>query len=183
MKLRKGMCCSALLKSSNAFISYSRDFKLAVNYPHIRYIFSHSYENITKFGQVTTLYWVYINCVFLKIHQSLTAEDEISMNHLLSMPLLTRLNIHYSLWAVKVCLGSAETELDSSCNWSFQSLLWHQTKIRNGSAIPTWSLIPVYYCLPSIMHTATEAPWKKMRRETSWQKYRRDKRKHGSSWD
>lgn len=33
------MCCLALLKSPNAFISYSRDFKLAENYPHLGHIF------------------------------------------------------------------------------------------------------------------------------------------------
>lgn len=47
------MCRLALLKSSIAFISYSRNFKLAENCPHIMDIFSHCYENITKFGQVT----------------------------------------------------------------------------------------------------------------------------------
>lgn len=44
------------------------------------------------------------------------------------------------------------------CKQSFQSLRWHQAKITSGSAIPAWSLTPVCYCLPGLMHTATEAP-------------------------
>lgn len=85
------MCCFALLKSSKAFMSYSRDFKLAVHYSHIRDIFSHSYENITKFGQVTTLLSLY-KIWFSK--DSLESEDEIRMHHLLSKPLLTKLKSH-----------------------------------------------------------------------------------------
>lgn len=160
MKLRKSMCCLALLRSSDAFISYSGDLKLAVKYPHIRDIFSRSCENITKFGQLTSLYWVYL-LWFSKVSIEF---DSWRWNQYAPSPVRSSINqTEYSLFSPS---GSSLSWICRNwtglffCKPSFQSLLWHQTKITSGSAVPTWSLTPVYYCLPGIMHTGTEAPWK-----------------------
>lgn len=105
------MCCLALLKSPNAFISYSWDFKLAENYPHLGHIFPFpgKYDGIWPSYSSLLNPLVYINCVFLQIRWSLTAEDEINVHHLLCMPHWTE-NI---LLAAPPCPGPAGTARDS----------------------------------------------------------------------
>lgn len=127
MKLRKSMRCLALLKSPDAFISYSRDFKLAENYPPSGTYFPFSrkiWPNLAKLQFFTEFFTLYKLC----FSEDSLEFDSWGWNQCAPSPVHTTLNSHYSLGQLLFALDLQElsgilpaAEAARACSGTWQS--------------------------------------------------------------
>lgn len=133
------MWCLALLKSPDAFISRSRDLKLAETYPHVGHIFPFPGKNDRIWPSYNSLLnsLLCINCVLLKIPWSLTLRMKsvctMSCPHHSEQPILSwAAPFALELQELKGILPAAEGILNL-CSCTQCSL----APVRNARA--TWS--------------------------------------------